>query len=393
MPIACRIKRERGKQFCVTSCPAVAPESPFEAVRVERAQDLPPAEARILDIAVLDMNFGWPNLGHDSLVHAVLDSLCDLTDVLSDVRMGVRILSFDVRRRRMIPVPPGERFTLYLGTGGPGHLDPRGNDGTSEGSQGISEDPSWEEPLFRLFDAILADPDAALLGVCHSFGVLCRWSGAARAVLRPPEKGGKSAGILENLLTTEAQTHPWFSRFARLLPEGRRLRVVDHRLFDMIPEPGPRPEGLRPIAYETRGIGGPAGDALTMMEFARDREGVMPRIFGVNHHPEIVDRTRQLMILRKKLDRGEVGPEWFEERAMVLTQTYPDDAKDQRLHLASDFTLLAPLRFHLHRQVRRRAESLGLRVDIHEEQILSDFELGSGAQDVAMALSSRPSPG
>ena len=35
-----------------------------------------------------------------------------------------------------------------------------------------------------------------------------------------------------------------------------------------------------------------------MMEFARDAGGVMPRVFGVNHHPEIVDRSRQMMILR-----------------------------------------------------------------------------------------------
>ena len=34
----------------------------------------------------------------------------------------------------------------------------------------------------------------------------------------------------------------------------------------------------------------------------------MPRIFGVNHHPEIVDRSRQMLILQQKLERGEVTP-------------------------------------------------------------------------------------
>ena len=97
-----------------------------------------------------------------------------------------------------------------------------------------------------------------------------------------------------------------------------------------------------------------------MLEFARDRAGSMPRIFAVNHHPEIVDRFRQIMILEQKLDRGEVSHEWYQERLEILTRTYPDENSDQRLHVTSDYTLLGPLRFHLYRAVRRRAESLGL---------------------------------
>src|SRR5262245_14740503 len=256
MPIACRLKLEHGKAYCRAQCPAARPGSAILTMRVERAEDIPPADERIVDVPLLDMNFGWPNLGHDSLVHAVLDAGCDLLPDLEAAGLKIRVLSYEVRRRHMIPEPPGERFSLYLGTGGPGHLDPRGNDGVSEGSQGIVEDPAWEEPLFRLFDAIQASPDAAFLAVCHSFGVLCRWSGAARPVLRGDEKDGKSAGILENLLSDEARAHPWFARFAKELPEGGRLRVVDHRLFDMIPEPGPKPAGLVPIGYETRGVEG-----------------------------------------------------------------------------------------------------------------------------------------
>ena len=98
-----------------------------------------------------------------------------------------------------------------------------------------------------------------------------------------------------------------------------------------------------------------------MLEFARDAAGFMPRIFAVNHHPEIVDRFRQIMILEQKLDRGEVSHEWYQERLEILTRTYPDENSDQRLHVTSDYTLLGPLRFHLFRAVRRRAESLGLK--------------------------------
>jgi hypothetical protein len=262
-----------------------------------------------------------------------------------------------------VPAPP-PRFDLYVGTGGPAHLDPHLNDGLSVGSQGLHEDPSWEAPAFGLFDAILDSPDAALLAVCHSFGVMCRWSGAAEAVLRSPGKGGKSAGIMENVLTPEAQRHPWFARFAEELPERRRLRVVDHRLFDLIPA-GPPPAGAMAVGFETRGLGGPPGEALTMMEFARDPGGVMPRVFGVNHHPEIVDRSRQRMILEQKRQRGEVTEEWYLDRVRLMNE-YPEEGTDRRLHLTSDFTLLAPLRFHLYRALQRRAHDLGLPLALPE---------------------------
>jgi hypothetical protein len=357
----------------VTSCPASAACGIFQYTRVERAQDLPPALDDAIDVAVLDMNHGWPNLGHDSLVHAVRDAACDLMAPLAGTGLRVRVLSFDVRRHAQVPEVPGGRFTLYLGTGGPGHLDPRRNDGVSEGSQGIREDPSWEAPVFRLFDAIRADEEAALLGVCHSFGVMCRWSGAAMPVLRGPEKG-KSTGILENVLSPEARRHPWFRRFSEELPDRRRLRVVENRLFDLVPREPAFPGGALPIGYETLGVSGPAGEAVTMLEFARDRDGVMPRVFAVNHHPEIVDRFRQMMVLGQKLDRGEVTNEWYQERVDILTRTYPDENSDQRLHVTSDYTLLAPLRFHLSRAVRKRADALFIPVAVHERDVLASLE-------------------
>ncbi len=371
MPIACRNKTEHGTEFCREDCPASRPEGVFRYLRVESPADLPPADERIIDVAILDMNHGWPNLGHDSLVHAILDAGCDLIPVLEDAGLQLRAISFDVRRRGGLPEGPGGRFAVYVGTGGPGHLDPRRNQGGGEGSQGIQEDPSWEAPLFRLFDQIEASPETALLGICHTFGVMCRWAQVARPVLRGPEKGGKSTGLLENLLTPEALGHPWFARFAEELPPSRRLRIVDNRLYDLIPVNGALSRVI-PIGYETLGLGGPRGDALTMAEFARDRAGVMPRVFGVNHHPEIVDRARQRLILEQKRERGEVSAEWVAERDEILTRAYPDENSDQRLHLTSDFTLLGPLRFHIYRQVRLRAEALGIAVDIHEERILEN---------------------
>ena len=110
------------------------------------------------------------------------------------------------------------------------------------------------------------------------------------------------------------------------------------------------------LSHETRGLGGPRGDAVTMIEVARNASGTMPRILGVNHHPEIVNRARQLTILRKRMERGEVSPAWFSERAAALTQDI-DDHGDQSLRLTSSYTFLAPLRFYLHREAERRARA------------------------------------
>ena len=368
MPLVCSFKEQHGREFCVTDCPASAPCGVFEYVRVEKPADVPAEDARAIDVAVLDMNHGLPNLGHDSLVHAVLDAVCEATGALEQAGLRVRVLSYDVRRSGVLPEAPGSRHLLYLGTGGPGHIDPAQNDGVAPFAQGVHEDPRWEAPAFRLFDAIRAHPEAALVAVCHTFGVLCRWSGAAMPVLRGAQKG-KCSGVLENVLTWQAGEHPWFRRFAELLGPTARLRVVENRLFDLVPRRD-APSWAVPIGFETQGLGGAPGDAVTMIEFARDRDGVVPRMFAVNHHPEIVDRFRQVMILNQKKERGEVSEEWCRERLEILTRVFPLEDVDQRLHLTSDFTLLGPLRFHLFRQIRRRAKAAGQTAALHEDSVL-----------------------
>jgi hypothetical protein len=367
VPFDCRHRQKYGPDICLTDCPSTAEHGGCEYVRVGRAGDLPPADPDVIDVALLDMHHGWPNLGHDALVHGVQNAVCDLQADLAAAGLRFRVLSYDVRRGAQIPEPPGGRHAIYVGTGGPGHLDPARNDGVSPGSQGIDEDPRWEGPLFGLFDRIRADDDAVLLAVCHTFGVMCRWLGVAEAVLRGPHKGGKSAGILENILTVEAAEHTWFGRLARELPDRRRLRVLDSRLYDLLPRPGPLPDGVTIIAHEALGVGGPRGEAITMVEFARDADGVMPRIFAVNHHPEIVNRPRQLTILRKRMERGEVTADWYAERVAALTEDIHDHG-DRALHVTSSFTLLAPLRHYLHREARRRAARLGRSLVIDPER-------------------------
>jgi hypothetical protein len=107
-----------------------------------------------------------------------------------------------------------------------------------------------------------------------------------------------------------------------------------------------------------------------MIEVARDANGVMPRILAVNHHPEIVNRTRVLMVLWQKRARNEVTHQWYEERARAMTQTLQDEDSDRRLDITSRYTLVEPLRFHLYRQIRLRAVRLGRTAALHEDRVL-----------------------
>jgi hypothetical protein len=312
----------------------------FEYVRLDD-DSLPPARRDCIDVALLDMNHSWPNVGHDALVHVILDAACTLRDELAQKDAKVRVLSFDVRRRHALPSAPNGRFQLYVGTGGPGHLDPRLNDGKHEWSQGVEESDAWEAPLFKLFDDILANDSAAMMAVCHSFGLVCRWAQIAKPVLRDE----KSSGMPLNRLSREAMQHPWFSQFARDLPDHQHFRVVDNRLFDLILD---NQRTSVPIAFEAAG-----SSALTMVELARSREGDMPRFMGVNHHPEIVDREHIMQVLDEKRAHGEVSDQWYEERAVTLRDLFRGE-QERQSRVTSHYTLLEPVRWHLARIVRGR---------------------------------------
>ena len=76
-----------------------------------------------------------------------------------------------------------------------------------------------------------------------------------------------------------------------------------------------------------------------------------------------------MAIIEQKLERGEVSAQWAAERLEILTRGDRDEGAERLLQLTSDYTLLRPLRFHLQRQVRRRAESLGFSVDLDENRV------------------------
>lgn len=367
MPTFCEHKRAHGVAYCPGDCAALA-LGVFERLRLAPGDALPPRDPRVIDVAVLDMNHGWPNVGHEGVVSAFQDATCSISSALLEAALRVRAISFDVRRALRLPDTADGRFSIHVGTGGPGNLDPRLNDGRDPNSQGVVEDPAWETPLFRLFDTIAESDEAALLAVCHTFGLMCRWLGVADPVARGADKGGKSEGVRDNLLTDAGREHPLFGAFARRLPDGGRLRVLDSRLYDLIP----RPDAGRRVAIvatETLGVDGPAGDAMTMMEVARDPSGRIPRVFGVNHHPEIIDRSNLMGMLRVKLERGEITQDWYDQRVKSLSIQFPDASSDDRLQATSDFTFHGPLRFHLTRSARRRAEELGRPFPAHEREV------------------------
>ena len=118
-------------------------------------------------------------------------------------------------------------------------------------------------------------------------------------------------------------------------------------------------------------MGGEPGDAVTMIEFARDASGVMPRMFAVNHHPEIVDRFRQVMILDQKRDRGEVTDEWYRERLEILTRAVPRGGR--RPAAAPHLGLHAPRAAALPpvpRSCGSGPQSLALPFGLHEDRVI-----------------------
>lgn len=315
--------------------------SSFVFVRPQSAAEIPSPSREFVDIAVLDMNHAHHNAGHDSIVGHIARLAADLAPSLEAAGAKVRLTSYDVRRRSLLPkLPSGP--SLIVGTGGPGHLDPRRNtrDAVDEGE--ILESPEWEGPLFDFFDAVESHDRAMLYAVCHSFGLLCRWSGVAEPVLRGEKKGGPSIGIVDNVLTLQGLEHPWFARLAARLPDGKHLPVVDSRHYDLIPKRKRFARGVVPIAFETQ-ANGEAGDALTMVEFARKPNGT-PRVFAVNHHPEIPNAADLSDLLNRKLREGEVSQAWYDSRAALVDRLQRDDHSEPARLLAAGYSFTFLLR-------------------------------------------------
>ena len=143
-----------------------------------------------------------------------------------------------------------------------------------------------------------------------------------------------------NFLSDEAAAHPWFAQFAERLPDHRHFRVLDNRLFDLVSNDS---DSIRPLAFESE-----SKRVLTMIEVASDSSSGIPRIFGANHHPEIIDREHILAVLEEKRAHGEVSDSWYEERAGTMANLFHGE-QERQSRLTSEYTLLGLLRHHVGR--------------------------------------------
>ena len=114
MPFDCDHRRTFGPDVCPAACHAVG-RGAFAYLRADKAGDVPVSEPGSLDVFVLDMNHGWPNIGHDAIVMAVRTAACDMADTLVAAGLRVRVVSCDVRRGFVVPPLPDRRGGLYLG--------------------------------------------------------------------------------------------------------------------------------------------------------------------------------------------------------------------------------------------------------------------------------------
>jgi hypothetical protein len=131
---------------------------------------------------------------------------------------------------------PGRPVRVYVGTGGPAISTPL-NDG-SDPRAGCRRGSGWEAPLFR---CSMRSPSATTprSSPCATrSGLMCRWLHVADPVARGPEKGGKSEGVLDNLLTEPRASTRCFARSLGGSARG--------------PAPRPRQPALRPDPHGRR---------------------------------------------------------------------------------------------------------------------------------------------
>src|SRR4029453_9531981 len=106
MPFDCQFRATHGQGACVDRCPTTGTSPTFVFARVERSADLPRVEPHAIDVAVLDMHHGWPNLGHDAIAYGIQNIVCGVTPALRAAGLRIRVLSYDVRRGHQIGHAP-----------------------------------------------------------------------------------------------------------------------------------------------------------------------------------------------------------------------------------------------------------------------------------------------
>ena len=320
MPFDCQHRQKHGPDICLTDCPSTAEHGGCEYARVERAGDLPPAEPDVIDVALLDMHHGWPNLGHDALVHAVQNAVCDLQTAWLPPDCGSACSPTTCGGATDPGAARGpSRHLRRHGRAGP----PRSamNDGRVARLAGHREDPRWEAPLFGLFDRIRADERRrAARGLPH---LRRHVPLAGRRRGRPARRRTRAARARASSRTC-SRTRPQSTRGSGGSRASCPISGACACSTTVSTTSSRGPARCRTastiIAHETLGVGGPRGEALTMVEFARDADGVMPR--DLRREPPSRDRepAQAADDPAQALERGEVTPEWYAERVAALTE-------------------------------------------------------------------------
>ena len=172
---------------------------------------------------------------------------------------------------------------------------------------------------------------------------MCRWSGAARAELRAE----KSSGMPENVLSTEAASHPWFARLReRSCPTAATSASSTTASSISIAERS----SATIIAREDE-----TSDGVTMIEFARERRRHAAHSRrqppSRDHRPRAHhDRARREARARRSVaSRGTASAP---KRCAISS---PQLERESRL--TSEYTLLGPLRHHLGALIAERCEA------------------------------------
>ncbi len=126
--------------------------------------------------------------------------------------------------------------------------------------------------------------------------------------------------------------------------------MLDSRLFDLLPTGS---GAARPLGFDCDRPGTGRGEAVTMFEFARPPGDAVPRIWGVNHHPEIGDVGLQRERLERLWQNGGVSEAWYRERLSALDAWNASAATEQGLQRTTRWTFEKPLRIHLERALEK----------------------------------------
>lgn len=197
-----------------------------------------------IQVAILDMNNGNPNMGIDCLIDIILKWG-------RQKNKAIQYQVFDVRKKGEIP---SLEFDIYLSSGGPGSpLD--------------SCHDQWDQNYTKWLDEILASNKLVLL-ICHSFQIACRHFNLGNVCLRKSRQIGVLPVhcIKENSLF-EGLQDPFYAL------ESRSYQIIEPHDENL------KNKGAKIIALEKHRPEVPLERAVMGIQFS-------PYMYGVQFHPE-----------------------------------------------------------------------------------------------------------